>query len=91
MKNSKTALGNHYPSTHPDTFFTYSRVAGLPCHEGGITLLDQTLKITSKGKEEVQTLPDSPAYLDALKKHFNIEIDASYDDLKPLPKKNDAN
>lgn len=81
------AYGNHYTSTHPDTFFTYSRVAGLPFPEGGITLLDQTLKITINGKEEVQTLPDSPAYLDALKKHFSIEIDASYDDLKPLPPK----
>jgi N-hydroxyarylamine O-acetyltransferase len=78
------AYGNHYTSTHPDTFFTYSRVAGLPSPEGGITLLDQKLKISTNNGEEVQTLPDSPAYLDALKKHFSIEIDASYDDLKPL-------
>ncbi len=28
---------------------------------------------------------DSPAYLDALKTHFGIELDALYDDLKPLP------
>ena len=79
------AYGNHYTSTHPDAFFTYSRVAGLPFPGGGITLLDRILKITTNGKEEVQTLPDSPAYLDALKKHFSIELDASYDDLKPLP------
>ena len=78
------AYGNHYTSTHPDTFFTYSRVAGLPCPEGGITLLDRTLKITTNGREEVQTLPDSPAYIDALKEHFSIELDASYADLKPL-------
>jgi N-hydroxyarylamine O-acetyltransferase len=78
------AYGNHYTSTHPDTFFTYSRVSGLPFPEGSITLLDQTLKITTKRREEVQMLPDSPAYLDALKKHFSIEIDASYDNLKPL-------
>ena len=81
------AYGNHYTSTHPKTFFTYSRVAGLPCPEGGITLLDQTLKITIDGREEVHTLPDSPAYLDGLKQHFNIELDASYDELKPLPPK----
>jgi N-hydroxyarylamine O-acetyltransferase len=79
------AYGNHYTSTHPDTFFTYSRVAGIPFPGGGTTLLDRTLKITTKGKEEVQTLPDSPAYLDALKEHFSIELEASYDDLKPLP------
>lgn len=81
------AYGNHYTSTHPDTFFTYSRVAGLPFPGGGITLLDRTLKITTNGREEVQMLPDSPAYLDALKTHFSIELDASYDDLKPLPGK----
>jgi N-hydroxyarylamine O-acetyltransferase len=78
------AYGNHYTSTHPDTFFTYSRVAGLPFPDGGITLLDQTLKITTSDSEEVKTLPDSPAYLGALKKYFCIDIDASYDDLKPL-------
>jgi N-hydroxyarylamine O-acetyltransferase len=81
------AYGNHYTSTHPDTFFTYSRVAGLPYPEGGITLLDRTLKISANGREEVKTLPDSPAYLDALKKYFSIELDASYDNLKPLPPK----
>jgi N-hydroxyarylamine O-acetyltransferase len=81
------AYGNHYTSTHPDTFFTYSRVAGLPCPGGGTTLLDQTLTVTTGGREAVQILPDSPAYLDALKKHFNIEFDAPYDDLKPLTSK----
>ena len=48
-------------------------------------MLDRTLKITAEGKEEVQTLPDSPAYLDAIKKHFGIELDAPYEDLRPLP------
>ena len=78
------AYGNHYTSTHPDAFFTYTRVAGLPFPGGAITLLDQTLTINIKGRQAVQTLPDSPAYLEALKEHFSIELDASYDDLKPL-------
>lgn len=85
------AYGNHYTSTHPDTFFTASRVAALPRPDGGVTLLDRTLKITTNGRETLQTLPDSPAYLDALKKYFSIELDASYDDLKPLPQRRDAN
>jgi len=76
---------HHYTSTHPDTFFTYSRVAGLPVPGGGITLLDRTLKITTNSREEVQTLPDSPAYFNALKRYFSIELDASYDDKKLLP------
>ncbi len=78
------AYGNHYTSTHPDTFFTFSRVAGRPLPGGGITLLDRTLKITANGRKEAQILPDSPAYLDVLKKYFSIELDAPYDDLKPL-------
>ena len=83
------SYGNHYTSTHPDTFFTYSRVAACPLPGGGITLLDRTLKITTNGRDEVQTLPDSPAYLDAIKTHFGIELDALYDDLKPLPPDSD--
>ncbi len=79
------AYGNHYTSTHPDAFFTFSRVAARPLPGGEITLLDRTLKITAKGKEEVQKLPDNPAYLNAVKTHFGIELDAPYDDLKPLP------
>lgn len=79
------AYGNHYTSTHPDAFFTFSRVAARPLPGGGITLLDRTLKIITNGREEVQTLPDGPAYLDAVKRHFSIELDASYDELKPMP------
>lgn len=78
------AYGNHYASTSPDTFFTYTRVAARPIPGGSITLLDRTLKISARGREETQTLPDSPAYLDAVKLHFGIELDASYNELKPL-------
>jgi N-hydroxyarylamine O-acetyltransferase len=79
------AYGNHYTSTHPEAFFTKSRVAGISFPGGGKFLMDRTLKITTNGKEDVQILSDSPAYLDALKKYFGIELDASYDDLKPMP------
>lgn len=81
------AYGNHYTSTSPDTFFTHSRVAARPLPGGGsITLLDRTLKITANGREDMQMLPDSPSYLDAVKTHFGIELDASYEDLKALPR-----
>ncbi len=86
---SDIAYGNHYTSTHPDTFFTQSRVAGRPVPGGEITLMDRKLKITAKDQEEVQTLPDSPVYLDALKKHFGIELDAPYDQLKSMPEDSD--
>ncbi len=79
------AYANHYTSTSPDTFFTFSRVAARPITGGEITLLDWTLTITDNGRKQVHTLPDSPVYLDAVKTHFGIELDASYSDLKPLP------
>ncbi len=79
------AYGNHYTSTHPDTIFTNSRVATIPTPFGGITLMDRTLKIITNGREEVLILPDSPAYLDAVRKYFGIELDGSYDELKPMP------
>ncbi|MEH0018340.1 MAG: arylamine N-acetyltransferase [Desulfobacter sp.] len=82
------AYGNHYTSTSPDAFFTTSRVAARPTSNGGITLLDRTLKITVNGDKKIQMLPDSPAYLDALKTHFGIVLHAPYENLKPLPPEN---
>lgn len=79
------AYGNYYTSTHPETIFTNSRVAAIPTPSGGITILDRTLKIITKGREKVQILPDSPDYLDAVKKYFGIELDGLYDELKPMP------
>lgn len=82
---SDIAYGNHYTSTHPDSLFTNSRVAMIPFPGGGVTLLDQTLKVIKDGKENVKTLPDSPDYLDAVKTYFGIEFDAAYDELKQMP------
>jgi N-hydroxyarylamine O-acetyltransferase len=36
------------------------------------------------GKEQVQELEEGQPYLDALKTSFGIELDASYDALRPL-------
>jgi len=79
------AYGNHYTSTSPHSFFTFSRVGGRPLPGGEITLLDRTLKIKAQGRHEVLTLPDGPAYLDAVKKYLGIELDAPYNELRPLP------
>lgn len=78
------AYGNYYASTHPEAIFTNSRVATIPHPGGGITLMDRILKIITKGREKVHILPDNPAYLDAVRKYFRIELDASYEDLKPM-------
>lgn len=76
--------GNHFSSTHPSSIFTFARVAALPVHDGVIAIFDTTLKRTISGKEEVQELAEGQAYLDALKTHFGIELDAPYEMLRPL-------
>jgi N-hydroxyarylamine O-acetyltransferase len=77
--------GNHYASTHPNSLFTSARIAALAIEGGVITLMNTTLKRTVAGNEQVQTLVEGPDYLEALQTHFNIELDADYDDLRPLP------
>lgn len=76
--------GNHYTSTHPGSFFTFARVAALPLSIGAITLFDRTLKILTPDGKRVQDLPEGQAYIDALKTHFSIELDAPYEALHPL-------
>ena len=78
--------GNHFTSTHPSSFFVFARVAALPVKNGAVTLFNDTLKTTIAGKERTHKLPEGQAYLNALNGHFGIELDASYDKLRPLPK-----
>ncbi len=79
------AYGNHYTSTHPDTLFTSARVAALPIPGGSVTLFNRTLRKTLGGEETVLELPKGEAYIQALKTHFGIELDAPYEALSPLP------
>lgn len=76
--------GNHFNSTHPSALFTFARVAALPVDNGVITIFNNTLKRSITGKDEVQELAEGQAYLDALKTHFGIELDAPYEMLRPL-------
>jgi N-hydroxyarylamine O-acetyltransferase len=79
------AYGNHFTSTHPSSFFTFARVAALPVHNGAITLVNNTLKRLTADKELVQELPEGQLYIDALKDHFGIELDAPYEALCKFP------
>lgn len=76
--------GNHFTSTHPRSFFTSSRVAKKPFDDGWATLFNHRLTLNRNGQEECIELPEGQKYLDALKVHFGIELDASYQDLKPV-------
>ncbi|UQA53097.1 arylamine N-acetyltransferase [Vibrio sp. ED002] len=77
--------GNHFASTSPTSRFTSSRVATLPTESGIITLANHTLKYRENDKVVEVELNGGPEYLSALKAHFGIELDAEYQDLKPLP------
>lgn len=77
-------LGNHFTSTHPDSFFTNARIAALPLENGMISLYHNRLKKVINGKEKIISLKDDSSYLAVLEKEFGIEIDAEYDQLKPL-------
>lgn len=77
--------GNHFASTSPSSRFTSSRVATLLIDSGVITLANYTLKYRENNKAVVIDLAEGPEYLSALKEHFGIELDAEYQDLKPLP------
>jgi N-hydroxyarylamine O-acetyltransferase len=78
------AYGNYYTSTNPNSFFTFARVAALPVHDGTITLFNSTLTKISGNRELVQEIPEGQAYLNGLKTHFGIELDAPYEALTPL-------
>lgn len=79
------AVGNHFTATHPSSLFTFARVASLLTPAGRVSLLNRTLRIVTTGAEQVQELREGQAYLDALKTHFGIELDAPYKALRPLP------
>lgn len=76
--------GNHFTSTHPSSFFTFARVAALPTPNGRVSLFNQTLRMFSPDGEHVRELSEGQAYLDALKTHFGIELDAPYEAIRPL-------
>lgn len=78
--------GNYYTSTNPDSFFVNARMIALPLENGMLTLFNDRFKKVIGGKEEIIFLKDDPSYLKVLEKEFGIEIDAAYEDLKPLKK-----
>jgi len=77
-------LGSYYAATNENSIFVIARVAALPVENGMITLFDDNLKRTINGVEESIYLEENQSYIDILKKEFGIELDAKYEDLKPL-------
>lgn len=78
------AYGNHFTSTHPASFFTYSRVAYLPISNGRVTLHNFDLRISTLESVQVQELSEDQSYLDALQVNFGIELDVPYEAIRPV-------
>lgn len=77
-------LGHHFTSTHPSSFFTFSRVAALHTSRGRVSLLDRTLRTLEDGRETVTRLEDGAPYLAALERHFGIVLEAACGELPPI-------
>lgn len=76
--------GNYFTSTHPSSLFTFARVAVRHTEQGYISLFNQTLKMVTDGTERVVEIAEGQFYLNALEHYFGINLDAEYDDLRPL-------
>lgn len=77
------ALGNHFTSTHPSSFFTFARVAAIHTPSGRIALHDRTLRTVTGSVERVEQIPDGPGLIAELERRFRIELDAPYEALPP--------
>jgi N-hydroxyarylamine O-acetyltransferase len=77
--------GNHFTSTHPSSFFKSARIAVLWHPDGRTIFYNNTCSIQRSGEKTSLTLPDDESYLDLLKEHVGIELDATYDELPPFP------
>ena len=75
---------NHYTSTSPYSFFTWSRVATLPSESGRTSLNDFQLTVISSGSIESYELEHDRTYLDHIREHFGIIINEPYEKIKPL-------
>jgi len=80
------AYGNHFTSTHPSSLFTSARVVALAHPNGQVSLLNCTRRTVTAGIEHAQELEEGPTYVEALKRHFGIELDAPYEAMRPLPR-----
>lgn len=77
-------MANHFQSTSPDSIFRVRRICVFPHPWGRVTLNDMELSIHRDGQVTSQTLMPGPSYLDAIARHFGINLNAAYEDFLPL-------
>jgi N-hydroxyarylamine O-acetyltransferase len=85
VERTDIEIGNHYTATHPDSIFTFTRIATLPSATGRVSLMDFSFKDESAGETHQRQLQPGDDYLTTLEERFGIELDAGYDDLPPVP------
>ncbi len=76
--------GNHFTSTHPQSFFTTSRIASIAIDGGRLALFNFEVSSLGTGDDARTTLADDASYLTGLQTHFGIELDADYQALRTL-------
>jgi N-hydroxyarylamine O-acetyltransferase len=64
----------HYQQTSPDSSFTKRVVCSVATKHGRITLTDQLLIVTKKGKRKETKISDQKNFHSLLKKHFGIVL-----------------
>jgi N-hydroxyarylamine O-acetyltransferase len=77
-------LGNYFTSTHPEVYFTQTRVAVRTIPYGKITLMDFLVREYAGGEVKETMLEPGPGYLQGLETHFGIVLDVPYDAFKPV-------
>jgi len=79
------AFGNHCTQTLPSSF-NYANRRAIRCHsEGQTRLFNFRCTMLECGEETIVELPDNHRYLIELEERFGIELDAEYDELRPVP------
>ena len=78
------AEANYFTSTNPTTPFATYRIAVLCYPDGTTTLFNYRCTTSRRGEEQVEQLPNSDLYLEELKHRFGIQLDATYDQLRPV-------
>ena len=73
-----------FTSNNPKAFFVFARVASLPTDECMLTLFNTTLTKHFPDRKEQIEIEEGQTYIDAMKEYFKIELDAQYEDFKPL-------
>ena len=84
VTDADIAMGNHFTSTHPESTFTRHRVVTMPTALGRKSIFDHTYTVKGPQGESHTNLSSGPSYLEALKDHFGIELDAEEDKISPL-------